>query len=347
MDKIITERILSAIGACTSRKSVSAAFADPRYEPVQFGKQNFHEIRALDEEHSVCFVDGSNVSIITTPTFSLDFIRVASVIYTGKKRLASQSKEFLALTSAGPHEKYEVETFPENSLASVKVSFSDQTMRFAQDKVTIARVPELLRSLSEIDYASENLETLPKNSCVVRDGSLMPKMSYELQWYSRLFSACREKRVALAGFCKTTDLLTDCGDSLACALRQIAPRATWHYSPLFINKNPEHPVQIGMVKLHPSSSYVFRFELLSDFVHMSDSILSSLAINSSDPVFLGYPYGLQQSHALAKISSSERSQMLTMFQSRAGKGWKSIEDYLRSVDAHDVLDSATTPDTFK
>jgi NurA-like 5'-3' nuclease len=65
-----------------------------------------------------------------------------------------------------------------------------------------------------------------------------------------------------------------------------------------------------------------------------------LSLNSSDPVFPGYPYGLIDADQHARISEQER-QMLNLRMTvllEKDKNKKMINNSLNSMNAHSILD---------
>ena len=60
---------------------------------------------------------------------------------------------------------------------------------------------------------------------------------------------------------------------------------------------------------------------------------------STDPIFLGYPYGLIAVDQGARIANEEKEFFQMQFKVTAGKDWESIASHLRSIDAHNVLDA--------
>jgi hypothetical protein len=58
--------------------------------------------------------------------------------------------------------------------------------------------------------------------------------------------------------------------------------------------------------------------------------------NSSDALFLGYPYGLIAVDKLARVSNEEKRSMTMNILLRAEN--KDILEYLSTTNAHDILD---------
>ena len=80
--------------------------------------------------------------------------------------------------------------------------------------------------------------------------------------------------------------------------------------------------------------YIFDSQL--DF---AERVISTLAFNSKDPVFLGYPFGLIYADKFARVSNQEREYLRTTLKSKLSGGvLKEIESYENSLGAHGVLD---------
>ena len=61
-----------------------------------------------------------------------------------------------------------------------------------------------------------------------------------------------------------------------------------------------------------------------------------MAGNCTDPIFIGYPYGLVEADRVARVSNHEKESLKTMFMVKLRN--KNVEKYLSSVNAHDILD---------
>ena len=69
------------------------------------------------------------------------------------------------------------------------------------------------------------------------------------------------------------------------------------------------------------------------------ALASQLVSISTDPTFIGYPFGLIQADAFARISNHEAELTATRLKVLAGKDWQKIEPFLQANNAHDILDS--------
>ena len=127
----------------------------------------------------------------------------------------------------------------------------------------------------------------------------------------------------VVGLSKTTQLLTNSGDSAVAVLAGLG-KGRWYY---------DSKSEISFVRLHEKSNYVFRMDVF-DFRKIKE-IAGMLARYATDPVFLGYPYGLVEADRFARVSNEEKEYLKTLFLAEAGD----LGRYLRSQDAHSVLDS--------
>ena len=91
------------------------------------------------------------------------------------------------------------------------------------------------------------------------------------------------------------------------------------------------------VKLHEKSKHIFRFEIYKEQKFNINRILSLIAENSNDPVFLGYPYGLIEADRFARISNKELDYFKTMITLKLGADSR-LNEHLSSRNAHEILD---------
>ncbi|MBI5036646.1 hypothetical protein HZC09_04855 [Candidatus Micrarchaeota archaeon] len=76
----------------------------------------------------------------------------------------------------------------------------------------------------------------------------------------------------------------------------------WAYCWAAESSHPDHPANIGAVKLHPAGR-TFRFEA---FKENADAVpWRTLAENGKDPSFLGYPYALIDADRNARVTQNE------------------------------------------
>ena len=133
---------------------------------------------------------------------------------------------------------------------------------------------------------------------------------------------------------KKTQLITDSGDSAAIALANLTNLNSWYYYPIAKSTNS---IEIFITKLHKLSKYIFRFELYKSQNNKDSNvaeIFSLLALNSKDPVFFGYPYGLVDADKNARVSNNEKQYLKTIFSSKVD-----LSKYETTLNAHHVLDN--------
>lgn len=335
MDRELVKEILTLLGKKRDIRSTEPLFADKRYKPVRFSTGNFQAIKPGSAGRKICCVDGSNMELIAAPDFSVQLIRTCAVVYKDNKREGMKRDEFYVLVSTkgeGEGMSYSVQTYPDRT-GRIELDMYDETMRTGRERVVLGKVGELVRSLAEVEVKRAALSELGEGDMIIRDGCLEPKLTLEEEMFKRLFDEAKD--VVLLGLSKTTDMLTDSGQSLPGALNAQAPDGAWMYYPLAESKTD---LGIGIVKLHRKSAYTFRLDFLKQHTNRIGDACNELAHHSCDPVFIGYPYGLVEAHRGAKISGAERQQLLTVFKARAGKDWQKIESGMRAADAHEVLD---------
>ncbi len=275
----------------------------------------------------IAFVDGGNAEILKAPNFSLQLIRLYAAVYEDNTRVSRIKKEFYALIVAQGTKTgltYEVETF--NTDFSLQHSFAadDATLRTGIHLATPSAVVDAVRTFAEFALAQEVCNKLRTGDILVRDGDLMPTQTYSMNYLNELKRTATQRGVILCGLSKTTTILTDAGNSAAAALNIISPAGTWLYQLPGAN--------IAFVKLHSRSKYVFRLDVtLSEHARQAAFALMSQA---TDPVFLGYPYGLIEADQFAQVPGNETSRLKLEIRAHGGN---ELSKYLTALNAHDVL----------
>ena len=169
---------------------------------------------------------------------------------------------------------------------------------------TPSQAIEFIRRLAELKYAA-------KFENPILDGALDFTEELEKEYISKIKSVC--------GLSKTNTFLTDKGMPLTYQLLRYNDK-TWYY-PLIKGE-----IEMGMVKLHTNSKHVFR-------VDVKNFDVAQLLSHCTDSIFLGYPYGLIEADAYARISNQElltlKSQLLLTKEEMLAEN---------SVNAHEILD---------
>jgi len=305
------------------------------YEPVEINKSNFHDIKDLNSENRIAFIDGGNCEILKAPNFSLQFIRIYYTIYKNNKRVENKRYEFYLLIKSFSKDNnilYKTKTFGGNLIDEIEFDSFDKTISQGNNRADISFVGNVARRFSELSIAKEILDKLEKNDAVVFDGSLEAKYTHEEKILDELFEKAAKKDIVLMGLSKTCELLTDKGNSIIGVLAEMQDDGVWFYNPIAkINKK----FDIYFAKLNRQSSYIFRI----DSTKRDDKIFSMLKSNSTDPIFFGYPYALIEADKFARVTNKELEIFKTKFMMKAGKDWKKISYFLKSNDAHSILDN--------
>lgn len=299
-------------------------------DSLDLSKENFKQIiKSEDSGKKVAFVDGGNTEILKAANFSLQFIRIFACTFQNNKRISQEKNEFYILIRI-KDERFDVELYPlEGSILidkeHINLSSTDSTITQGVNRADIYKIGEIARRFAELAFA----RTIDSEIIVI-DGSLQKKITNEDIYLNSLF----EKQATIAGLSKTTSIFTEKGNSITNLLNTFGPKQPWYYHPIVNNNNSPH---IYFTKLNEKNDYVFKFEVHGQ--HDIQELLSLLSENASDPVFLGYPYGLVIADKLARVSNQEREYLLTMLMSSSGEKWKDIKKQCNSVNAHSILDN--------
>jgi hypothetical protein len=274
----------------------------------------------------IAFVDGGNAEILKAPNFSLQFIRLYATVHQDNKRVSQVKKEFYALIVADGKNglTYEVETFDTDFSLQHSFEANDATLRTGMHLATPTAVADAVRTFAELSLAQEICNQLNKGDVLVRDGDLLPTATHANQYVNELKRVATTRGVLLCGLSKTTTILTDSGNSAAAALQRISPAGMWLYQP--------PGSSIAFVKLHPKSGHVFRLDVLR--AEDARLVASALASQATDPVFLGYPYGLIEADQFAQVAGNETARLKLQVRAHGGTA---LNAHLAAVNAHDTL----------
>jgi hypothetical protein len=340
-------------------------FADPRYQPIKLGVNNFHSIKIPDSDRTLCYVDGGNAQIVCAPNFIVELARLHFCRFKGRERIRltslPQSIVFYTVCCATSEQgkiKYETEFVPVKDewakflpdIADLKFDSFDDTLMVGRQRAPIDRVSNSARTFAEWNLASHLInEELEEGDILVRDGSLQTVVTNESKYANRAYNAAIRKGVVFTGLSKTSSLFTTTGYPLLSAINELAETTplkdgSWYYHPIVKITHPDHRAEMFAVKLHNTSEYVFRFEILRDqFQDMSlkeiESVIGALAVNARDIGFPGYPYGLVEADRLARITGHERDSHEVQFMSASASAgiWNVLLRHVKCVDAHSML----------
>jgi len=334
------EKIISKIAKLTDSKCRNVLTENGKSIPIS--KDNFHEIVDNNLSSKIAFIDGGNAEILKAVNFSLQVIRVGSVVFQNNKKIKSEKKEFYALTNAFIENgklKYKTEVFGEDILGSLEFDSMDKTIMNGWQRADISKIGGIVRRFAEINFAKLTADELSQGDIIVLDGSLRCCVTNENELMQKLYDKAAGKGVIVCALAKTSRIFSDQGNCFISELDKFRVSGAWYYYPVAELNDKNHQARISFVKLNKAGSYIFNFEQYKGQEDKIKEIVSLLSKNSNDAVFPGYPYGLILADILARISNKEKDYLLTMFKIKAGKEWGKIKTYLNVLDSHDILDS--------
>ncbi len=330
---------------------------------LELKPESFRPIPGTDAPARVAFVDGGNGTVAEAPNFVVSLNRLYCGMFCGAKRDGTPPDprvEFFSLVMRRVEQegeeyktRYEAALFPHDEshrgcLPDERdVASSIRESAMGDDP----RIHSLPRSLGEWRMASAAVGAMDEGDILVMDGSLTTLDRIESQYAQDLYRAARERGVAVCALAKTSRLLTRGGEPLLDRVHEIsseAGHAAWSID--VAEQVSSHDQGFVMaVKLHPNAVFPFRFEILREqYAEMDDAerdrVLSSLAANSEDVSFLGYPYGLVDADRYAQVRRGDVSMYGALLESRlrAGGDRPRMLRSMKSYRAHDRLNGVTS-----
>ena len=342
MEDNIIDKVIENLSDSLERKEKFIKLPYENYKGIEISSKNFHEIKCLDrnkiDKNKIAFIDGGNAEILKASNFSLQFVRIYYTIYEDNKRVKNKKYEFYLLVNSFEKDEkifYKTTLFGDKIIEGAEFDSFDKTLTQGINRCDISFIGNVARRFSELSIAKKLVEVLDKNDLIVLDGSLEAKYTNEKRILDEIYDNALDKGIILGGLSKTCELFTDRGGSALGALSRIQPKNEWYYHPIG-NHNQKH--DLVFVKLNEKSRYIFRFDILKKQVDDLDRVLRLLKLNSGDPVFIGYPYGLIEADRFARVSNKELELLKTKFMIKAGKNWNKINNLLKTKDSHNVLD---------
>jgi hypothetical protein len=303
-----------------------------------FSSKNFRPLRRWLFPKSLLFIDGGSSEIIRTSTLSVFFIRVAHVSYNENEKIEQGKKEYFVVCRVEDNQ-FMSRVFPlkEGTREQFTFDLDDETLKDGVNIGSISKVGHVIRRFLELKYAT-HLAT-QEGSIIVLDGSLQSTYTHELPLLKKLLETGEKNDVLITALSKTNTLMTDSGVSVSKALHDIyksqsIPYKTWYYYPLLTITDDHYPAELFMAKLHPRSKFLFKIELSKkNKVHI-EKVLGAFTLNSYDPVFPGYPYGLIKVDDLARVTNEQSSFVRMRFLKHLD-----LENLETDLSAHAVLDT--------
>ncbi|MBW2967313.1 DNA double-strand break repair nuclease NurA [Candidatus Woesearchaeota archaeon] len=307
-----------------------------------------------DKSRKIAFIDGGDAELLSAPDFCVHFMRIYYTIYLDNRRVKSATDEFYVLVTSKSRDvggknrimysaklfRSDAKTLPESFYASVfDFDSLDRSLCTRNTRADISVIPGIIRRLAELSTALVLTGSLEQDSVIVVDGDLESRTGDEQKLLSALQQNAQKSGITVAGVSKTSAVLTSSGSSAASTVAALAPDSAWYYQVKGSAGEEQALPILFFAKLHQRSDYIFKLESFGPAA--TEDLFALLAMNSADPIFLGYPYGLIDADRFARISNKELEYQRTMFATKAGRDWRQIDRSVRSKDAHSVLDSVS------
>lgn len=312
----------------------------------------FREILPAETPKKMAFVDGGNGMVAESPAFIISLNRLYYTIFRGRKRIGPDRisrVEFFSLTtrpvSSEGHVRYHTTLFThKDQHRSFMPDPSDVDSDVRNDALSMdMRIRTRARNLGEWRMAERVAYTLEDGDVLVIDGSLVTHDVTESRYAQAAFDAAKKQGVTICGLSKTSQLRTQSGEPLLVRAMEIAESVGHDMWSVRVAKeiSANDRGYVMAVKLHPKSPLAYRFEILREQFDDADldSILGSLAANSQDGSYPGYPYGLIDADRFARVRNSDihicRGRLASMM--RINPDLTRIETAIQHASAHDYL----------
>ena len=302
------------------------------YNTTPYNSLGFRNLEP--QEGLLAFIDGGNAEILHTPAFSVFLIRIYYSVFNNGIKTGAKRHEFYALSWIEPQDgclAYKSRFFPltdvcvmplENDLS---FGINDPTIKDGIFAADIGKMGGIIRKFAEWKIASSITE---KHCITLKDGTLQAGITNESAYADSAYRNSEEKGGCIASVAKTSTILTTTGNNFHSVLQKRAPFGSWQY---FIGDNKNTGVHA--IKFHPSSRHVFRVDI--EKRADASNVMSIIASNCSDYRFPGYPYGLIDADAFARVTETEKAHHKALFMS----AMKDHRTHISSEDAHDILNS--------
>lgn len=289
-----------------------------KYEPQRFG-----HIHNRTTGNNLIFIDGGQAGLFYNQYFCLSMLRTCAVYVKHNKPVKKIIKNHLIM----------VRLIDSSFKCIMNNTDSTSSETLVLENCTDAEaVSGDIRRILELRLALESLEEADEGDIIILDGSLHIKNKHEKEIITALSEKCVQKSVLLTALSKSCGYITNLGIPFNVYISKKPGK--WYYD-AGLSGSDDHPANVYFAKLHAKSGIVFPFDIscLQTGVDVS-KVLGTLAINSRDPIFLGYPYGLITADKYARISNQQKKIKQMMLRSR----YKDLELF---KDAHDILDNIT------
>ncbi len=295
-------------------------------------KNNFRQISLAKSNKKIAFIDGGNAEIFGAANFSLQLARVYYTIYHNNKRIINKRKDYYLLIKMTENNglKYKIEflNYKDKEL-HLNVFFNpfDKNLMEGDNRITPQKIAQHYRKLLELETALSIISLLEEGDSIIRDGDLIFEEEQEKELFKKIKNEALLKKINLLGLSKTTNIITNTGESIINALIKLTEMTEWSYNALKHNE-----INISFVKLNKKSQHAFRLDSLEEQNH--ELIIQSLIWNSTDITFPGYPYGLIEADYFARVTLAEAENIKATF---LAQNQEFLEKQITSQNAHDLI----------
>ena len=214
-----------------------------------------------------------------------------------------------------------------------------------------SRMMSVPRAFAEWKMAATVVDReLAAGDILVLDGTLQTGYGGEARLADALYDAARRRGVIVCALAKTTTLMGPGGVPVLYAAQEAA-RAAGHqawYMPLARRVPGDGSGFVLAVRLHRHSRFTYRLEVLRDQYDLLQGsgeiggVIGSIAANSGDPSFPGYPYGLISADRYARVRGAEAAVHRRIMLAELGRHdmGRTMVEHTLLLSAHQTLNRA-------
>ena len=214
-----------------------------------------------------------------------------------------------------------------------------------------SRMMSVPRAFAEWKMAATVVDReLAAGDILVLDGTLQTGYGGEARLADALYDAARRRGVVVCALAKTTTLMGPGGVPVLYAAQEAARAAghqTWHM-PLARRVPGDGSGFVLAVRLHRHSRFTYRLEVLRDQYDLLQGsgeiggVIGSIAANSGDPSFPGYPYGLISADRYARVRGTEAAVHRRIMLAELGRHdmGRTMVEHTLLLSAHQTLNRA-------
>lgn len=329
------KKILSELLGKLDIKNEDGLINKSGYSPLKLNAGGFNEIVPTQVLKTV-FIDGGNQEVIGGNNFSLSLLKISRITMFDNKKVDQKTKKYYCLTILSNKEGslvFETSLFNEKAalIEKYEIDSNEESITIKNKTAQPSTVCELIRRELEL---KEVYESIMPESLIVLDGNFEAETEKQKEIIITIKEKAKKQGAHIVSVAKTNQLFTKNGLAAQVVLEKMTDKKIWYhklYSPL-----KESDPKIYLTKLSKNSKHSFRTDIL---ISGDDSfVFYNLSLNSKDPVFLGYPYGLIVADAQARVTNEEKESEKTRTLMLLGKKNSELLASFNSKNAHDILD---------